>query len=104
MYAIVEFSGKQYKVEKGSLIYVDKPAEISESASNTIVLDKVLMRVDGENVTVGQPYISNSKVTALNLGLMKGAKVRGIKFKKRKNYTRTLGHRQEFMQLKIQEI
>lgn len=100
MYAIVEISGKQYKVEKDAVINVDKMGNQSE----TISLEKVLMFVDGDNVLFGQPYLSNVKITAKNCGLVKGNKVRGIKFKKRKNYTRTLGHRQDYLQLKINDL
>jgi large subunit ribosomal protein L21 len=100
MYAIVEISGKQYKVEKDILINVDK----LEDKNETIALDKVLMYVDGDKVLVGQPYLKNVKITATNKGQIKGKKVRGIKFKKRKNYTRTLGHRQDYSQLVIKEL
>jgi large subunit ribosomal protein L21 len=100
MYAIVEISGKQYRVEKDILLNVDK----LEDNSETIALDKVLMYVDGEKVLVGQPYLTNVKITAANKGPVKGKKVRGIKFKKRKNYTRTIGHRQDYSQLVIKEL
>jgi len=100
MYAIIEFGGKQYKVEKDMTINVDKV----ENQGETITLDKVLMYADGDNVMIGKPYLSNVKVTAKNCGSVKGDKVRGIKFKKRKNYTRTLGHRQNYLQLKINDL
>lgn len=100
MYAIIEISGKQYRVEKDSTINIDKIDDQNE----TVTLEKVLICVDGDKVMVGQPYLSNVKVTAKNMGLVKGKKVRGIKFKKRKNYTRTLGHRQEYLQLKINDL
>jgi large subunit ribosomal protein L21 len=100
MYAIIEVNGKQYKVEKDITINVDTINDGRE----TITLDKVLMFVDGDKVMVGQPYLNNVKVTAKNLGVIRGKKVRGIKFKKRKNYTRTLGHRQDYLQLKINDL
>lgn len=100
MYAIIEIGGKQYKVEKDAVIKVDK----TDDQNDTISLDKVLMYADGDNILVGQPYLDNVKITAKNCGLVKGNKVRGIKFKKRKNYTRTLGHRQEYLQLKINDL
>jgi large subunit ribosomal protein L21 len=100
MYAIVEVGGKQYRVEKDLILNVDK----IDNQDETIILDKVLMYVDGDNVMLGQPYLDNVKVSAKNRGLVKGEKVRGIKFKKRKNYTRTLGHRQDYLQLKIDEV
>jgi large subunit ribosomal protein L21 len=100
MYAIIEVNGKQYKVEKDVTINVDTIDDERE----TITLDKVLMFADGDKVMVGQPYLNNVKVTATNLGVTRGKKVRGIKFKKRKNYTRTLGHRQDYLQLKINDL
>jgi large subunit ribosomal protein L21 len=98
MYAIVEISGKQYKLEKDATVNVDK---LESKENDLLTLDKVLLYADGENVMVGQPYLSNVKVEAKVIGNAKGKKVRGIKFKKRKNYTRTLGSRPEFSQLKI---
>ncbi|MCP4135692.1 MAG: 50S ribosomal protein L21 [bacterium] len=100
MYAIVEISGKQYKVEKDNIIDVDKLKNVSEE----ITIDKVLLYANGDEVQVGDPYLNNVKVSAKVLGDIKGDKVRGIKFKKRKNYTRTLGHRQQYTQLKINDL
>ncbi|MCX7679542.1 MAG: 50S ribosomal protein L21 [Spirochaetes bacterium] len=101
MYAIVEISGKQYKIEKDQTVYVDK---FTEQEGQEITIDKVLMVVDGEKSMVGSPYLSNVKISAKVLGVATGKKVRGIKFKKRKNYTRTLGHKPVFTALKISEF
>ena len=100
MYAIVEINGKQYKVEKDATIDVDKFKEAGEN----LTLEKVLLFADGDNVQVGQPYLSNVKVSAQNLGEVKGPKVRGMKFKKRKRYTRTFGHRHIYSKLKINDL
>jgi large subunit ribosomal protein L21 len=100
MYAIIEIGGKQYRVEKDITISVEKIDDQNE----TVTLNKVLMYADDDKVMLGQPYLSNVKITAKNLGVIKGEKVRGIKFKKRKNYTRTLGHRQQYLQLKINDL
>jgi len=100
MYAIVEVNGKQYKVEKDATVNVDRLNVENEE----LIIDKVLMYADGENIKIGQPYLSDVKVTAKIVGEFKGQKVRGIKFKKRKNYTRTLGHRTQFSQLKISDL
>lgn len=100
MYAIVEINGKQYKVEKDATVNVDKFAE----ETTEVTLDKVLLYSDGKTVTVGTPYVTNVKVKATVLQNIKGDKVRGIKFKKRKRYTRTIGHRQSYAQLKIGEF
>ena len=100
MYAIIEIGGKQYRVEKDATINIDKIGDQNE----TVTLEKVIMCVDGDKVMIGQPYLSNVKITAKNIGVVKNKKVKGIKFKKRKNYTRTLGHRQEYLQLKINDL
>ena len=101
MYAIVEIAGKQYKLEEGITLYVDK---IREQESKDIAIDKVLMFVDEENIMVGHPYLDNVQISFDIIGVVKGKKVRGIKFKKRKNYTRTLGHRQQYLQLKVNKV
>lgn len=101
MYAIVEISGKQYKIEKDVTINVDK---IEGNSGEALAIDKILLFADGENVKIGQPYLSDVSVKAKVLGEVKGKKVRGIKFKKRKSYTRTLGHRALFSQVKIDDI
>jgi len=101
MYAIIEISGKQYKVEKDLTINVDR---LNKEDNEAVVFDSVLLVADGDNVQIGEPYLKNVKVKATVLGEMKGQKVRGIKFKKRKNYTRTLGHRTIFSQIKIDEL
>lgn len=99
MYAIIEIGGKQYRIEKDIILSIDK-LKNNENPS----IDKVLLYVDDNNVMIGQPYLTNVSVDAEVLGTVKGRKVRGIKFKKRKNYTRTLGHRQQYLQLKINNL
>ena len=101
MYAIVEIAGKQYKVEKDATINVDK---LDSAENEDLVIDKILLCANGENVMVGQPYLKNVKITAKVLGVIKGDKVRGIKFGKRKRRERTLGHRQNYSRIKISEL
>jgi len=101
MYAIVEVAGKQYKVEKDKTVNVDL---IDKAQGDDITLEKVLMVVDGEKSLVGKPYLSNVKISAKVMGIARGKKVRGVKFKKRKNYTRTLGHTPEYTTLKIADV
>ena len=84
-----------------TVVDVDK---LKSSESDTVEIDRVLMCVDGEKVLIGKPYLDNVKVTAKNVGEIKGKKVLGVKFKKRKNYTRTIGHRQQYTQLKIEKV
>ena len=101
MYAIVEIAGKQYRVEKDSTINVDK---LAKSENDELVIDKVLMVANGDSVLIGQPYVKNAKITAKVIGDIKGDKVRGIKFLKRKRHERTIGHRQDYSQIKISEM
>jgi len=101
MYAIVEIAGKQYKIEKGKVINVDW---LDSKENESLVFDKVLLLANEEEITLGQPYLDSVKIMAENLGEKKGKKVRGIKFKKRKNYTRTLGHRVKYSQIKINDL
>ena len=100
MYAIVEIAGKQYRIEKDMLINVDR----LKKTDNSITLDKVLLYSNENDIRVGNPYLSNVKVQAEVLGEIKGNKVSGIKFKKRKNYTRTIGHRAVYSQIKISDL
>ena len=100
MYAIVEIAGKQYKVEKDMVVNVDK----LQKSEGDMTIEKILMFANGEDVRIGQPYLKDIKITAKLIGSIKGKKVRGIKFRRRKNYTRTKGHRQNYTQLKISEM
>jgi large subunit ribosomal protein L21 len=100
MYVIVEIAGKQYKIEKDAVINVDR----LKKPENNITIDKVLLYSNEGDIRVGNPYLSNVQVKAEILGEVKGNKVLGIKFKKRKNYTRTVGHRAIYSQLKISDV
>ncbi len=101
MYAIAEIAGKQYKIEKDMVISVDR---LEKNPNDELVIDRILLVSDGDKVQFGQPYVNNAKASATVLGEVKGEKVRGIKFKKRKNYTRTLGHRATYSNIKINSI
>ncbi len=101
MYAVVETGGKQYKVTEGMKLAVEKlPAEVDKNVS----LDKVLLVVDNEAVTVGKPYISGASVHAKVLKQDRDDKVLIIKFKSKTGYHRKRGHRQSFTYLKIEKI
>jgi large subunit ribosomal protein L21 len=101
MYAIVEIAGKQYKVEKDATLNVDK---LEKNANDELIIDKILMVSGDDKVMIGQPYLKNVTITAKVIGDIKGEKVRGIKFQKRKRHERTLGHRQNYSQIKISEL
>lgn len=101
MYAVIETGGKQYRVAEGDTVKVEKLA-VEEGAS--VELDRVLMVADGENVTIGKPFIEGGKVTATVKAHGRGDKVKIIKFRRRKHYMKRQGHRQWFTELKITGI
>ena len=101
MYAVLKTGGKQYKVAENDVIIVEKLA--AEAGSN-IDLDEVLMIGDGEASTVGTPTVVGAKVTAEVLEQKRGKKVIVFKKKRRQNYRRTRGHRQELTVLRITDI
>ncbi|MFP4363162.1 MAG: 50S ribosomal protein L21 [Spirochaetia bacterium] len=101
MYALVEIKGKQYKAEKGSVLKIDK---LDNEKGDVVEFDSVLMVADDEKVTVGTPYVDGTKVTAVVEGNGKDKKIRVFKYKKRKGYRRTQGHRQQHSVIKVQDI
>ncbi len=101
MYAIIRTGGKQYQVEAGDRLRVEKLAgEIGE----TVELNDVLLIADGENVSIGQPVLEGARVTARIMEQDKEKKVVVFKKKRRKGYQVMRGHRQHFTGLEIQEI
>ena len=101
MYALVDIKGKQYKAETGALLRVD---QFDNQAGETLEFASVML-VSGEQGTkVGQPYLPGVTVKAVVQEHGRDPKVRVFKYKKRKNYRRTQGHRQSFTLIKIQEI
>jgi large subunit ribosomal protein L21 len=101
MHAVIVTGGKQYRVEQGDKLRVER---LAAEEGATIEFDRVLLLSDGEKVTVGTPYIDNSKVSATVRSHGRGKKIRVIKFRRRKGYMRTQGHRQSFTEVEITEI
>jgi len=101
MYAIVDISGKQFKVTQDQLVYAPR-MEGEEGAS--VEFDRVLLLDDDGKVEVGAPVLSGVKVSAKILGHVKGDKVIVFKKKRRKGYRKKNGHRQEYTQIQIGEI
>lgn len=98
MYAIIETGGKQIKVEKDSVIFVEK---INASEGDTVEFDKVLF-ADGK---IGHPFIEGAKVTGVVEKQGKGKKITIVKYKPKKYSTRRKqGHRQPYTQIKIESI
>ncbi len=101
MYAIIEDSGRQYRVEEGQTLYTEKhPQEPGEE----IIFDRILMVGNGENIHVGKPYLSGVVVHATIMEQVRGPKIHVIKFKPRKNYRRKIGHRQHYSAIRIDQI
>ncbi len=99
MYAIIETGGKQYRVQEGDELNVELLGE-----EGAVKFDKVLFFTDGKNSEIGVPYVSKCVVHAEVMGLDKGPKVIAFKYKRRKNYRRTVGHRQKYSRVKITKI
>ncbi len=101
MYAVVSTGGKQYKVQEGETLSVEKlPGEEGSQVS----FDRVLMYSDDENVTVGKPVIENAVVSAHIIEQGKAKKILVFKYKRRKRFRRKQGHRQAFTKVKIDSI
>jgi len=101
MYAVIQTGGKQYRVAEGDTLRVEK---LAADEGTSVELDKVLMVADGENVTVGKPYVDGSKVTATVKAHGRGKKVKIIKFKRRKHHLKRQGHRQWYTELQVTGI
>ncbi len=102
MYALVEIQGKQYKAEKDALLQVDK---LDSAEGSTLDFDKVLMiSEEGSTPKLGAPYLEGAKVSVEVEQQIKGKKIRIFKFKRRKGYRRTQGHRQQYSLVRVKSI
>ncbi len=101
MYAVVKTGGKQYRVQEGDVLRVEKlPGEIGAE----IAFDDILLFSDGENLQVGTPNLDNIVVTGHIVEQGKAPKIIVFKYKRRKRYRRKHGHRQPFTAVKIDSI
>jgi large subunit ribosomal protein L21 len=101
MYAVVNSGGKQYKVQQGQVLRVEK---IPGDVGNPVTFERVLMFSDGENVSIGQPALEDIVVEGHIVEQGKAKKIIVFKYKKRKRYRRKKGHRQEFTAVLIDDI
>ena len=101
MYAVVSSGGKQYRVEAGSELIVER---VAGDAGATITFDRVLLVGDGEAVTVGTPTVDGASVSGTVLGEALGPKLIVFKFKQKATYRRKNGHRQHLTRVRIDEI
>lgn len=101
MYAVIETGGKQYRVTEGNRIRVEKcDAEVGSSIS----LDKVMLLGRDDGPVIGAPYVDGASVTAKILGHGKEDKVIVFKYRRKKNYRRFRGHRQQYTELSVESI
>lgn len=100
-YAIIRTGGRQFRVAEGDTVDVDL---LDVEAGKTATFGDVLMFADGNDVTHGNPLVSGAKVTAEVLEQRKDKKVVAFKYRRRKGYHRTVGHRRKLTRIKIKTI
>ena len=101
MYAVVSSGGKQYRVEAGSELVLER---LTADTGSTITFDRVLLVGDGEAVTIGTPTVDGATVSGTVLGEVLGPKLIVFKFKQKATYRRKNGHRQHLTRVRIDEI
>ncbi len=101
MYAIIESCGKQYKVAEGDVIFFEK---LDTEEGKKVTFDNVILVSDDKKVEVGAPYVKGVKVEGKVVSHGKGKKILVYKYKAKKNYRRTQGHRQPYTKVEITKI
>jgi large subunit ribosomal protein L21 len=101
MYAVIQTGGKQYRVEQGTYLKIEK---LELGTGDSIEFDKVLMIESDGDVKIGQPFIEGGKVTATVLSQGRHDKIRIIKFRRRKHHMKQMGHRQYYTEVQITGI
>lgn len=101
MFAIIETGGKQYKVEKGTKLEIEK---LPSEKGNKVRFDFVLMSVDDKTTKIGKPFLEGAYVEATILDQIKAEKVRTFKKIAKKRHERTIGHRQKLTVVEVTEI
>ena len=101
MYAVIKTGGKQYRVNPGDEIRVEK---LQGTVGDTVTFDRVLLASDGETIKTGKPFVEDAKVTGTITRQGRTRKIVIFKYKKRKGFQKKNGHRQHFSQIKIEEI
>ena len=101
MYAVLLTGGKQYRVQEGDVLFVEK-LDVEEGSS--VEFDKVLALSKDGNLVVGKPMVEGAKVTAKVVAQGKAKKVIVLKYKPKKDYRKKQGHRQPFTKIQIEKI
>ena len=101
MYAVIQTGGKQYRVEEGTTLKIEK---LELGQGDSIEFDKVLMVGAGQEVKIGQPFVEGSKVTATVTSQGRHKKVKIVKFRRRKHHMKQMGHRQYYTEVQVTGI
>ena len=101
MYAIIESCGKQYKVAEGDVVFFEK---LDAEEGKKVTFDKVILVSNDKKIEVGAPYVKGIKVEGKVVSHGKGKKILVYKYKAKKNYRRTQGHRQPYTKVEITTI
>ncbi len=101
MFAVIETGGKQYRVQEGDIIYIEK---LEIGAGDTVTFDRILALSNAGDVTLGSPVVAGAKVEGKIIKNGKGHKIMVFKYNAKKNYRRRQGHRQPYTKVQIEKI
>jgi len=101
MYAVIETGGKQYRVQEGDTIFIEK---VEGSQGDALSFEKILLVSNDSDVKVGKPYVDGVTVNGSILDQGKAKKIIVFKYKAKKDYRRKQGHRQPYTKVKIEKI
>ncbi|MES1982349.1 MAG: 50S ribosomal protein L21 [Pseudomonadota bacterium] len=101
MYAVIKTGGKQYRVIQGETLKIET---VAGEVGSAIVLDKVLMVGNGDQLSIGKPLLTGATVTATIISNGRGEKIRIFKMRRRKHYQKHQGHRQNYTEIRIDGI
>ena len=101
MYAVITSGGKQYRVKEGQIL---KLATIPAEVGSKIDFKEVLLLANGDDIKLGKPFVDGSKVVASIVSHGRGKKIHIIKFRRRKHHMKSMGHRQDYTEVKIEQI
>jgi large subunit ribosomal protein L21 len=104
MYAVIESGGKQYRVAPGDVLDVELISGLGDEKGGSFRFDRVLMVSGDDGLQIGAPVVAGAAVTASLVGAVRGPKIRVFKTKKRQQYRRTRGHRQDLHRVRIDGI
>jgi len=102
-FAVIQTGGKQYSVSKGDVISIEKLSD-TQKEGDKVIFDKVLLVDDGSNTTIGTPFIEKASVKATVVKIGREPKVVVVHYKQKSRYFKKNGHRQPFVQVKIDAL